>query len=70
MKKDTMKQLLHDSFVTAGLLALTTGLTFLLFHHISDNLTNIALFYIVAAFLLPLSVFSVSTVFSLIPILI
>lgn len=47
MKKETIKQLLHDSLVTAGLLALTTGLSFLLFCNISDNLTNIALFYIV-----------------------
>ena len=47
MKKETIKQLLHDSLITVGLLALTTGLTFLLFNHISDNPTNIALFYIV-----------------------
>lgn len=47
MKKDTIQQLLHDLTATAGLLLLTTILTFLLFFRVSDNPINIALFYIV-----------------------
>lgn len=47
MKKDSIKQILHNLFITAGLLLVTTGLTFILFFYVSENPANIALFYII-----------------------
>ena len=47
MKKENLKRLLHDFNVTIGLLALTTGLTFILLLHVSNNPANAALFYII-----------------------
>lgn len=46
MKKESLKSLLPDLSISIGFLALTTGLTFILFLHISDNPANTALFYI------------------------
>lgn len=48
MKKENLKQSLHDLTITIGLLALTTGLTFVLFFHVSEHPANIALLYAVA----------------------
>lgn len=46
MQKHTIRQILHDLLITAGLLLLTTSLTFILFFQVSNNPANIALFYI------------------------
>lgn len=47
MKKENLKRLLYNLSISVGLLALTTGLAFILFFHVSDNPANTALFYIV-----------------------
>lgn len=46
MKKENLKRLLYNLSISIGLLALTTGLAFILFFHVSDNPANTALFYI------------------------
>ncbi|MCI8484595.1 MAG: DUF4118 domain-containing protein [Lachnospiraceae bacterium] len=48
MKKFFQNQVSHDLFITVGLLLLTTLLTLFLFFFVSDNPTNIALFYIIS----------------------
>lgn len=48
MKKENLKRILHDWIITIGLLALTTGLTFVL-HHVSDNSANTALLYLIGS---------------------
>lgn len=45
MKRERSKRLLHDLVIAAGLLALTTGLAFILFYYVSDNPANIPLLY-------------------------
>lgn len=47
MQRNTVQQMLRDLSITAGLLVLTTILTFILFFKVSDNPANIALFYII-----------------------
>lgn len=47
MNNATVRQLLHDLLLTAGILFLTTVLALILFFHVSDNTANIALFYII-----------------------
>ena len=47
MKKENFKRILYDLTITIGLLALTTGLTFVLFFHVSDNSANTALLYLI-----------------------
>ncbi len=46
MKKENLKRLLYNLSLSVGLLALTTGLAFVLFFYVSDNPANTALFYI------------------------
>lgn len=45
MKKEKSRRIIHDLSATIGLLALTTGLAFVLFLHVSDNPANTALLY-------------------------
>lgn len=47
MKRENLKRIPYDLTITIGLLALTTGLTFVLFSHVSDNSANTALLYLI-----------------------
>lgn len=48
MKRENIKRILYDLITTIGLLALTTGLTLVLFFHVSDNPVNTAFLYLIA----------------------